>query len=101
MILGPPLLLSSFHCLTIDVGGQKIGLSSSILEGEDSESPFMRLRAYGVLCFPTSSILTLLIPFRINPYTDGYSWARKEGYERHEGLRQGEELTDEDGEDDV
>lgn len=48
-----------------------------------------------------SSLLTLFIPFRINPYTDGYSWARREGYERHEGLRQGEELTDDDGDDDV
>ncbi|KJA16200.1 hypothetical protein HYPSUDRAFT_47637, partial [Hypholoma sublateritium FD-334 SS-4] len=47
------------------------------------------------------SPLTLFIPFRINPYTDGYSWARREGYERHEGLRQGEELTDDDDDDDV
>ncbi|KAF8910477.1 DHHC palmitoyltransferase-domain-containing protein [Gymnopilus junonius] len=44
-------------------------------------------------------ITTLFIPFRINPYTDGYSWARQEGYDRHQGLRQGEELTDDDEED--
>ena len=42
---------------------------------------------------------TLFIPFRINPYTDGYSWARREGYDKHQGLRQGEELTDDDEED--
>ncbi|KAG6899668.1 hypothetical protein C0993_008128 [Termitomyces sp. T159_Od127] len=39
---------------------------------------------------------TLLIPFRIMPYTDGRSWARREGYNRHHGIRHGEELTDED-----
>ncbi|KAF9479632.1 zf-DHHC-domain-containing protein [Pholiota conissans] len=47
------------------------------------------------------SIITLFIPFRINPYTDGYSWARQEGLERHQGMRQGEELTDDENEDDV
>lgn len=30
------------------------------------------------------------------PYTDGRSWARRDGYERHRGVRQGEELTDEE-----
>ncbi|KAJ7253530.1 DHHC palmitoyltransferase-domain-containing protein [Mycena rebaudengoi] len=39
---------------------------------------------------------TLLLPLRINPYTDGRSWARREGYDQHRGVRQGEELTDED-----
>ncbi|KAK7006269.1 Palmitoyltransferase [Favolaschia claudopus] len=44
---------------------------------------------------------TLLLPLRLNPYTDGRSWARREGYERHRGVRVGEELTDEDEEDDA
>ncbi|KAG6848936.1 hypothetical protein H0H93_012667 [Arthromyces matolae] len=42
---------------------------------------------------------TLFIPFRIMPYTDGRSWARRKGYERHHGVRRGEELTDEEEED--
>ncbi|KAF9001502.1 DHHC palmitoyltransferase-domain-containing protein [Cyathus striatus] len=41
---------------------------------------------------------TLIIPLRIMPYTDGRSWARKEGYETHAGLRNGEEVTDDEGE---
>ncbi|PPQ66674.1 hypothetical protein CVT24_008827 [Panaeolus cyanescens] len=45
------------------------------------------------------SLTTLFFPLRINPYTDGYSWARKEGYERHGGVRKGEELTDGEDED--
>jgi len=44
------------------------------------------------------SFYTLLFPFRILPYTDGRSWARREGYERHHGIRMGEELTDEEDE---
>lgn len=45
-----------------------------------------------------SPLYTLILPLRINPYTDGRSWARREGYEQHRGVRQGEELTDEDEE---
>jgi len=33
------------------------------------------------------------------PYTDGFSWARQDGLRRHHGVREGEELTDEDDED--
>ncbi|CAA7269450.1 unnamed protein product [Cyclocybe aegerita] len=44
------------------------------------------------------SITTLFLPLRLMPYTDGFSWARREGHDRHQGLRQGEELTDEDDE---
>ncbi|KAF8072281.1 DHHC palmitoyltransferase-domain-containing protein [Lyophyllum atratum] len=44
-------------------------------------------------------LYTLFFPFRINPYTDGRSWARREGYERHHGVRRGEELTDEEDDD--
>ncbi len=39
---------------------------------------------------------TLLFPFRILPYTDGRSWGRKPGLERHHGVYLGEELTDEE-----
>lgn len=39
---------------------------------------------------------TLFVPFRAMPYTDGYSWARRDGMQRHNGVREGEELTDDD-----
>ncbi|KAJ3567662.1 hypothetical protein NP233_g6217 [Leucocoprinus birnbaumii] len=42
---------------------------------------------------------TLIIPFRIMPYTDGRYWARQSGYERHAGVRAGDELTDDEDED--
>ncbi|KAF4615737.1 hypothetical protein D9613_012465 [Agrocybe pediades] len=45
------------------------------------------------------SWLTLFFPLRISPYTDGFSWARREGLENHLGLRQGDELTDEEDDD--
>ena len=45
-----------------------------------------------------SPYYTLLLPLRIEPYTDGRSWARRPGFDRHLGLRPGEELTDEDEE---
>jgi len=45
------------------------------------------------------SRLTLFLPLRLNPYTDGFSWARKDGYEKHLGVHKGEELTDEDDDD--
>ncbi|KAJ7048655.1 DHHC palmitoyltransferase-domain-containing protein [Mycena amicta] len=42
---------------------------------------------------------SLLLPMRVQPYTDGWAWARREGYERgHGGVRTGEELTDEEAE---
>ena len=34
-----------------------------------------------------SSILTLFLPLRLNPYTDGFSWAKKEGYENYPSFR--------------
>ncbi|KAI6025458.1 zf-DHHC-domain-containing protein [Pisolithus marmoratus] len=43
-------------------------------------------------------LYTLFLPFRLMPYTDGYAWAHREGLNRHHGVREGEELTD--GEDD-
>lgn len=42
---------------------------------------------------------TLILPFRIMPYSDGFSWARRDGLQRHHGVREGEELTDEFDED--
>ncbi|KAF9457954.1 DHHC palmitoyltransferase-domain-containing protein [Collybia nuda] len=45
-------------------------------------------------------LYTLILPLRIDPYTDGRSWARRAGYERHHGVRSGEELTDDDGDGD-
>ncbi|KAI0649520.1 zf-DHHC-domain-containing protein [Trametes meyenii] len=43
-------------------------------------------------------LYTLLVPLRLEPYTDGRAWARKPGFEQHLGVRPGEELTDEDDE---
>ncbi|KAG0706744.1 DHHC palmitoyltransferase-domain-containing protein [Suillus ampliporus] len=37
---------------------------------------------------------TLVLSLRIMPYTDGRSWARREGLQRHQGVQEGEELTD-------
>jgi len=39
---------------------------------------------------------TLILPLRIMPYTDGRSWARQNGYDRHAGVIEGDELTDEE-----
>jgi palmitoyltransferase len=44
---------------------------------------------------------TLILPLRIMPYTDGRYWARQPGYDRHAGVYEGEELTDEEDEEDV
>ncbi|EIM86060.1 zf-DHHC-domain-containing protein [Stereum hirsutum FP-91666 SS1] len=46
-------------------------------------------------------IYTLFFPFRIEPYTDGRSWARRPGLERHRGVREGEDLTDEEEEEEI
>ncbi|KAI0819261.1 DHHC palmitoyltransferase-domain-containing protein [Trametes gibbosa] len=43
-------------------------------------------------------LYTLLVPLRIEPYTNGRAWARRAGFEQHLGVRPGEELTDEDEE---
>ena len=47
-----------------------------------------------------SPLYTLLIPLRIMPYTDGHSWARREGYQIHEGIREGDEITDDESDHD-
>lgn len=41
-------------------------------------------------------IYTLLLPLRVPPYTDGIGWAKREGMERHHGIRENEEYTDEE-----
>jgi len=75
---------------------ERATLKLNVWELGSKSSPFMSLAIY----FSTA-LYTLIFPFRINPYTDGRSWARREGYDRHHGLRQGEELIDqEDDEDD-
>ncbi|KAG8700085.1 hypothetical protein FRC09_006184 [Ceratobasidium sp. 395] len=38
----------------------------------------------------------LLLPLRTAPYTNGFVWARKTGYSRHAGLREGDEMTDDE-----
>ena len=43
-----------------------------------------------------SSPWILLLPLKTLPYTDGWSWARKEGLEGHMGLEDGDEITDEE-----
>ncbi|KAI0726935.1 hypothetical protein C8Q72DRAFT_484780 [Fomitopsis betulina] len=42
----------------------------------------------------TSPLYTFLFPFWIEPYSDGRSWARGPGFERHLEVHEGEELTD-------
>lgn len=43
-----------------------------------------------------SSYLTLIIPYRIFPYTNGRAWARRPGLTRHIGVERMDEFTDEE-----
>lgn len=43
-----------------------------------------------------SPMYTLLLPLRVPPYTDGIGWAKRDGMERHHGIRENEEYTDEE-----
>ncbi|KAI6115550.1 zf-DHHC-domain-containing protein [Pisolithus croceorrhizus] len=45
-------------------------------------------------------LYTLFLPLRLEPYTNGYAWAHREGFNRHRGVREGEELTDGDDDED-
>jgi hypothetical protein len=59
---------------------------------------------YDPLTFKTctlSPLYTLIFPLRVPPYTDGHSWARRDGYDWHRGVHQGEELSEDDEEDSV
>lgn len=39
---------------------------------------------------------TLILPVRCMPYTDGWSWARRPGMVRHQGVDTDDELTDDE-----
>lgn len=44
-----------------------------------------------------SAYYTILLPIRIEPYSDGWHWAKRRGMGgRHAGVRSEEELTDEE-----
>lgn len=60
----------------------------------DSESRIRMAWLFVLISLPASPTYTLLFPFRTEPYTDGRSWARRPGFERHSGVHEGEELTD-------
>ncbi|KAF8332380.1 zf-DHHC-domain-containing protein [Cantharellus anzutake] len=42
------------------------------------------------------SAWTLIVPARCMPYTDGWSWARRPGMDRHQGIEAEDELTDDE-----
>lgn len=44
----------------------------------------------------SSPAWTLLLPLRVPPYTDGWTWARRPGMTEHEGITVDDELTDDD-----
>jgi hypothetical protein len=60
----------------------------------DSTHPFVV--AFTLADVFVSPIYTLFLPLRVPPYTDGHSWARRQGLERHHGIQVGEEFTDEE-----
>ncbi|KAF8582995.1 zf-DHHC-domain-containing protein [Ramaria rubella] len=41
-------------------------------------------------------LYALLLPFRTAPYTDGRSWVKRDGFDRHKGINDGDEYTDEE-----
>lgn len=92
--------------LFFPIANAKISSYFSTLEGMDSTSHIISLLIFTLASDidfnPTllnnSPIYTLFFPFRIEPYTDGRSWARRPGLERHRGVREGEDLTDEEEE---
>lgn len=67
--------MDSKHCGTLPITDPKVDVSTILLH---------------------SPTYTLFFPLRVEPHTDGRSWARRRGLDRHYGLRPGEELTDED-----
>ena len=60
---------------------------------------FFLITLFFLFIYLYRSILSFFLPLRVDPYTDGFSWARKDGYEKHLGVHKGEELTDEDDDD--
>jgi len=67
---------------------QETFVNSYDLGRKKNISLFFNLRNY--------PLYTLLLPLRCAPYTDGFTWARRDGYQRHQGVRPGDEMTDED-----
>lgn len=44
------------------------------------------------------SYYTLLLPLKIEPYSDGWHWAKRRGLGgNHDGVAPGEEFTDDEG----
>ncbi|KAG9015530.1 hypothetical protein FRB94_000135 [Tulasnella sp. JGI-2019a] len=41
-------------------------------------------------------LYSLLLPFRVPPYSDGVAWARRPGHTAHEGIDEADEFTDEE-----
>jgi len=41
-------------------------------------------------------IYAMMLPMRVAPYTDGRTWEKREGYDRHGGLEERDEMTDEE-----
>ncbi|KAG6917728.1 hypothetical protein DXG01_001379 [Tephrocybe rancida] len=88
-------IMLSYHVWSISWG-------ETTVEGQDHEVYTKKAKSRGetfVNSYDLGPLYTLFVPFRIMPYTDGRSWARREGYERHHGIRRGEELTDEEEDD--
>ncbi|KAF8760822.1 DHHC palmitoyltransferase family [Rhizoctonia solani] len=58
---------------------------------------FFKNLAYFFNVIPSGYPLwVLLLPLRTAPYTNGFVWARRQGYTKHGGLREGEEMTDDE-----
>uniref|UniRef100_A0A8H7Y2A7 Protein S-acyltransferase n=1 Tax=Psilocybe cubensis TaxID=181762 RepID=A0A8H7Y2A7_PSICU len=88
-------VMLSYHLYGISWG-------ETTVEAQDHDEYRKKAKARNeefVNSYDVGSLWTLILPLRINPYTDGFSWARRDGYERHQGIRQGEELTDEEDDD--
>ncbi|CUA73831.1 hypothetical protein RSOLAG22IIIB_01349 [Rhizoctonia solani] len=58
---------------------------------------FFKNLAYFFNVIPSGYPLwVLLLPLRTAPYTDGFVWARRQGYNKHGGVQEGEEMTDDE-----
>lgn len=58
---------------------------------------FFKNLAYFFNVIPSGYPLwVLLLPLRTAPYTNGFAWARRQGYTRHGGIREGDEMTDDE-----
>ncbi|QRW19491.1 hypothetical protein RhiXN_00897 [Rhizoctonia solani] len=64
---------------------------------ESFDLGFFKNLAYFFNVIPSGYPLwVLLLPLRTAPYTNGFVWARRQGYTKHGGLREGEEMTDDE-----